>query len=121
MKILKMCTWLAGKTFCPNPSKHVLCRKLALVSSWSQNFDSETDWNIITTPGTGINNRQIKLSRGKFLEGSSGCNGTLCIRGSKQDYDDWGLDGWNGEKFFKYMRRCDFHYLSAMVYTQELT
>lgn len=53
----------------------------------------------------GINNRQVKLSRGKFLGGCSGCNGTLCIRGSKQDYDDWNIAGWGGEEFFEYMRK----------------
>lgn len=53
----------------------------------------------------GVNNRQVKLSRGRFLSGCSGCNGTLCIRGCKQDYDDWGLEGWTGEEFFKYMRK----------------
>jgi len=72
---------------------------------WSQNFDKETDWNIVTQPGSGINGRQVKLSRGKFLGGSSGCNGTLCIRGSKQDYDDWGVPGWSGDDFFKYMSK----------------
>jgi choline dehydrogenase-like flavoprotein len=55
----------------------------------------------------GVDNRQVKLSRGRFLGGSSGCNGTLCLRGNKQDYDDWGLDGWSGEEFFKYMRKVD--------------
>ena len=60
-----------------------------MVGGWSKNFDSETDWNLITTPMKGIDGRQVKLSRGKFLGGSSGVNGTLCIRGCKQDYDDW--------------------------------
>lgn len=50
-----------------------------------------------------MNDRQVKLSRGKFLGGCSGCNGTLCVRGTKQDYDDWGLQGWSGDEFFKYM------------------
>lgn len=55
----------------------------------------------------GVDNRQVKLSRGRFLGGCSGCNGTLCIRGAKQDYDDWGLEGWSGEEFFKYMSKVD--------------
>lgn len=76
-----------------------------LLGRWSQNFDKETDWNIVTVPGSGINDRQVKLSRGKFLGGSSGCNGTLCIRGSKQDFDDWQIPGWSGEEVFKYMRK----------------
>ncbi|KAJ6160443.1 GMC oxidoreductase [Penicillium chermesinum] len=81
-----------------------------MTGGWSNNFDAETDWNIITPPMPGVDNRQVKLSRGRFLGGCSGCNGTLCLRGAKQDYDDWGLDGWSGEEFFKYMRKAEtFH------------
>ena len=39
----------------------------------------------------------------RFLSGSSGVNGTLCIRGTPTDYDDWNLDGWSGEQVFRYM------------------
>lgn len=78
-----------------------------MAGGWSQNFDKETDWNVISTEGAGVNNRQVKLSRGKFLGGSSGCNGTLCIRGSKQDYDDWGVPGWSGDEFFRYMSKAE--------------
>ena len=81
-----------------------------MVGGWSQNFDSETDWNLVTPPMSGVDNRQVKLSRGKFLGGSSGVNGTLCIRGAKQDYDDWELDGWSGGEMFEYMRKAEaFH------------
>ncbi|KAI9370410.1 hypothetical protein BJX61DRAFT_96484 [Aspergillus egyptiacus] len=81
-----------------------------MAGGWSNNFDSETDWNIVTTPMTGVDNRQVKLSRGRFLGGSSGCNGTLAIRGCKQDYDDWGLEGWSGEEFFDAMKKSEtFH------------
>ncbi|KAI1858750.1 uncharacterized protein JN550_012500 [Neoarthrinium moseri] len=81
-----------------------------MAGGWSQLFDKETDWNITSEKGDGIQGREIKLSRGKYLGGCSGCNGTLCIRGSKQDFDDWGLKGWSGEEFFKYMRKAEtFH------------
>ncbi|KAE8141417.1 hypothetical protein BDV38DRAFT_237834 [Aspergillus pseudotamarii] len=81
-----------------------------MTGGWSNNFDSETDWNIVTPPMKGVDNRQVKLSRGRFLGGCSGCNGTLCVRGSKQDYDDWGLEGWSGEEFFAAMRKSEtFH------------
>lgn len=72
---------------------------------WASNLDGPEDWNIISEKGSGINDRQVKLSRGKFLGGSSGLNGTLCIKGSRQDYDDWGLEGWSGEEFFSYMQK----------------
>lgn len=78
-----------------------------LLSSWSQNLDKETDWNIVSDKIPAASNRQVKLSRGKFLGGCSGLNGTLCIRGSKQDYDDWGLEGWSGEEMFKYMSKVN--------------
>ena len=58
----------------------------------------------------GVDGRQVKLSRGKFLGGSSGVNGTLVIRGSKQDYDDWDLPGWSGDEMFQYMKKAEnFH------------
>ncbi|KAJ4327042.1 hypothetical protein N0V84_002542 [Fusarium piperis] len=81
-----------------------------MVGGWSQNFDKETDWNVISTEGAGVNGRQVKLSRGKFLGGCSGCNGTLIVKGTKQDYDDWNLPGWSGDEFFKYMSKAEnFH------------
>lgn len=76
---------------------------------WSKNFDSETDWNIVTEPMSSIDNRQVKVSRGRFLGGSSGVNGTLCIRGTKQDYDDWGMEEWTGDKMFGYMAKVCSH------------
>jgi choline dehydrogenase-like flavoprotein len=81
-----------------------------MAGGWSKNFDSETDWNIITEPMPAVDNRRVNVSRGRFLGGSSGVNGTLCIRGTKQDYDDWGLDEWTGEKMWGYMNKAEtFH------------
>lgn len=78
--------------------------------SWSKLVGSESDWNIETEPSPGANNRRIKATRAKFLGGSSGINGTLCIRGTKQDYDDWNLDGWSGEEVFANMRKVSFNW-----------
>lgn len=76
---------------------------------WSKMFDSETDWNIVTEPMNSVDNRQVKVSRGRFLGGSSGVNGTLCIRGPKQDYDDWGMEEWKGDKMYGYMAKAGHH------------
>ncbi|RDW69233.1 FAD protein-2 [Coleophoma cylindrospora] len=87
-----------------------LLENTIMVGGWSQNFDTEADWNIITEPSPGANGRQVKVSRGKFLGGSSGVNGTLCIRGTKQDYDDWKIPGWSGDEVFGYMKKAEnFH------------
>ena len=53
---------------------------------------------IMNEPLKHANNRQVDLFRGRFLGGSSGCNGCLTIRGTKQDYDDWGIPGWSGDE-----------------------
>lgn len=73
----------------------------------SQILGTDADWNIQSEPCKELNGRQLHLARGKFLSGSSGCNGTLCIRGTMQDYDDWGVDGWKGSQMFDYMKRVE--------------
>ncbi|TLD33519.1 hypothetical protein PspLS_00717 [Pyricularia sp. CBS 133598] len=81
-----------------------------MVGGARQLFDADTDWNVISKPNPGADNRAVKLSRGKFLGGCSGCNATLCVRGSRQDYDDWGVEGWSGNEVFAYMRKAErFH------------
>ncbi|CZT52963.1 probable glucose dehydrogenase precursor short protein] [Rhynchosporium secalis] len=87
-----------------------LLENTIMVGGWSQNFDTAADWNIVTEPNPGVNGRQVKVSRGKFLGGSSGVNGTLCIRGTPQDYDDWNMPGWSGKEVFGYMKKAEnFH------------
>ncbi|KAF2228568.1 GMC oxidoreductase [Viridothelium virens] len=81
-----------------------------MVGGWINNVDTETDWRLTTVSMPGVGGRKINAYRGRFLGGSSGMNGTLCIRGTKQDYDDWGLDGWSGEEVFRYMAKAEtFH------------
>lgn len=86
-----------------------------MVGGWSKNFDSETDWNLVTPQMKGVDNRQVKLSRGKFLGGSSGVNGTLCIRGTRQDYDDWELNGWVSSPPANQLRLLNFPITRSLV------
>lgn len=105
MRIWRTPEWQEGKSSFALQVIRLL-RKLNS-SSWSQLLDKETDWNIVSNKGAGILDRQVKLSRGKYLGGCSGCNGTLCVRGAKQDFDDWGLEGWSGDEFFGYMKKVN--------------
>ncbi|KAK5065165.1 hypothetical protein LTR84_001001 [Exophiala bonariae] len=81
-----------------------------MAGAWTQNHKGETDWNIFTPEQPGLVDRKIHLPRGRFLGGSSGCNGTICVRGVKQDYDDWGSPEWSGDEVFRAMKKAEtFH------------
>ncbi|ETN44414.1 uncharacterized protein HMPREF1541_10595 [Cyphellophora europaea CBS 101466] len=88
-------------------------KDLELVSRVGGLFEAmggDLDWNFETVPQKRLNNRVINLARGKFLGGSSGFNGTLCIRGCKDDYDEWRIPGWKGEDVFQAMKKAEsFH------------
>ncbi|OCT45018.1 putative GMC oxidoreductase [Cladophialophora carrionii] len=83
---------------------------VTMVGGLFQAMGGEMDWSFETVPQEHLNHRVLQLSRGKFLGGSSGFNGTLCIRGCRADYDDWGLQGWTGEDMFRCMKKAEtFH------------
>ncbi|KIJ40869.1 GMC oxidoreductase [Sphaerobolus stellatus SS14] len=87
-----------------------LLENTKMTGGWGQLADTTEDWNLVTVPQTDANDRLVKLTRGRFLGGSSGINGTLCVRGVKQDFDDWGMKGWSGEEFWPYMLQAEtFH------------
>lgn len=93
----------AGKDSAEMDSMH-------MAGAWTTNHSGETDWNIITPPQEGLKGRQCHVPRGKFLGGSSGCNGTICVRGVEQDYDDWGFPEWSGKEMFRAMKKSEtFH------------
>ncbi|KAF2867318.1 glucose-methanol-choline oxidoreductase-like protein [Massariosphaeria phaeospora] len=79
----------------------------AIPAGVSQILGTDADWNIQSEPCEELNGRRLHLGRGKFLGGSSGCNGTLCIRGTPQDYDDWGVEGWSGAEVFGHMKKVE--------------
>ncbi|KAL0940023.1 Versicolorin B synthase 3 [Colletotrichum truncatum] len=47
------------------------------------------DWNFVTQPQEGANNRRIHYARGKCLGGSSARNFMIYQRGTKQSYQKW--------------------------------
>ncbi|KAI1848763.1 hypothetical protein JX266_005622 [Neoarthrinium moseri] len=47
------------------------------------------DWQFLTEPQTGANNRKVHYARGKCLGGSSALNFMIHHRGSKGSYDMW--------------------------------
>ncbi|TKA78631.1 hypothetical protein B0A55_02677 [Friedmanniomyces simplex] len=101
-----------------------------MAGAWTKNHYGPTDWvrmpidaaldqsetfaysakNIVTPPQPGLKGKECRLPRGRFLGGSSGSNGTICIRGVPQDYDDWGFLEWSGKEMFRAMKKAEnFH------------
>jgi len=61
-------------------------------------WDTDVDWQYVSTPQRGTSNRTHKMPRGKVLGGTSSLNGMVYLRGAKSDYDGWasnGCPGWD--------------------------
>lgn len=68
------------------------------------------DWNLTTIPQPGLNGRQIALSRGKVLGGSSAMNYMVWNRASAAEYNAWeqvGNPGWNWDNFLRAMEASE--------------
>jgi choline dehydrogenase-like flavoprotein len=52
------------------------------------------DWALYSSPQQALGPREVYLARGRTLGGSSATNATLYLRGSADDYNSWGLEGW---------------------------
>ncbi|KAG1727481.1 alcohol oxidase [Suillus paluster] len=64
----------------------------------SNSIDPEYDWNFVTKPQPLAQNREIPISRGKVLGGTSALNYMAFCRGSEIEHNDWeklGIKGWN--------------------------
>lgn len=91
--------------------ENILASTMAM--GWEGIHHSRWDWKYTSQPLKHANNRQIHLPRGRFLGGSSGANGTLMIRGVRNDYDRFaalGNVGWSWEEVLPFFKKSEtFH------------
>lgn len=59
-------------------------------------WDTDVDWQYVSTPQSGTANRTHKMPRGKVLGGTSSLNGMVYLRGARSDYDGWAARGCHG-------------------------
>ncbi len=68
------------------------------------------DWGYTSEPEPGLNNRRMRLLRGKVLGGSSAINVMAYTRGHPGDYDHWaqlGCRGWSFTEVLPYFKRAE--------------
>lgn len=71
-------------------------------------FHSDADWNSITEPQAGLNEKVMGISHGRAVGGSSAINGQVFIPSSKATLDAWnelGNPGWSWDSLAPYFRK----------------
>ena len=68
---------------------------------------TDVNWAYESEPEPALNGRRIFTPRGKVLGGSSSINGLVYIRGQPEDYDGWGIRGWDFRSLEPYFVKAE--------------
>jgi choline dehydrogenase len=80
---------------------------------------SEFNWNYESEPDPTLNNRRLRVPRGKVLGGSTSINGMMYARGHARDFDHWrqlGNQGWAYADILPYYRRMERDWRGDGIY-----
>ncbi|MFC7343561.1 GMC family oxidoreductase [Saccharopolyspora griseoalba] len=70
----------------------------------------QVTWKQSSVPQKHADEREIPMTRGKVLGGSSSVNGMLFVRGNRANYDSWaaeGCDGWSYDDVLPAFKRLE--------------
>ncbi|TFK19656.1 pyranose dehydrogenase [Coprinopsis marcescibilis] len=77
--------------------------------AYNGRINSTYNWNFVTEPQRGLNNRTFEYPRGHVLGGSSSLSDMIYTRGAADDYDRWaevtGDQGWTWKELFPLIKR----------------
>lgn len=68
---------------------------------------TDINWAYESEPEAALNGRRIFTPRGKVLGGSSSINGLVYIRGQPEDFDGWGIAGWDWLALRPYFEKAE--------------
>ncbi len=68
---------------------------------------TDVNWAYESEPEPALGGRRIFTPRGKVLGGSSSINGLVYIRGQREDFDGWGIPGWNFDALLPYFKKAE--------------
>jgi choline dehydrogenase len=77
---------------------------------WPLLLGTEVDWDYATVPQTHAAFRRVPWPRGKVVGGSSCLNAMVYMRGTRSDYDTWGLlgnGGWDYDSLLPMFRAIE--------------
>ena len=69
--------------------------------------DTSVNWSYWSEPEPHLNGRKVFTPRGKVLGGSSSINGLVYMRGQREDFDGWGIDGWRYGDLLPYFKKSE--------------
>ena len=72
--------------------------------------DASVNWRFESEPVESLNGRTLYQPRGKVLGGTSSINGTVYMRGTPSDYDQWrqmGCTGWDWDSVLPYFKKAE--------------
>ncbi|TGO59177.1 hypothetical protein BCON_0047g00150 [Botryotinia convoluta] len=75
---------------------------------WPANLGTETDWAFLSAPQKHLNGKQIPLSQGRLLGGSTAINGGAFIANSRFSINTWGSLGnpsWSWDSLLPYYQK----------------
>jgi choline dehydrogenase len=78
--------------------------------AWGLIRKNQYDWDYMSQPEPGLDDRLVYLPRGKTFGGSSSINAMIYIRGNRADYDGWAAEGAKGCSFnevLPYFRKAE--------------
>lgn len=78
--------------------------------------DARYNWQYEFQGGDGVDGRTIACPRGKLLGGSTSVNGTIYVRGHREDFEDWaslGNTGWGYENVLQAYKSHENHAAGA--------
>ncbi len=56
---------------------------------------TKRDWGFTTSPQSALKGREVHVTRGRTLGGSSSVNSMVWFRGRRNDFDNWNMPGWS--------------------------
>ncbi|MFE9772028.1 GMC family oxidoreductase [Streptomyces sp. NPDC005931] len=94
-------------------------QEIHVPAAFGKLFRSKYDWDYLTEPEPGLEERRRYLPRGRMLGGSSSMNAMIYIRGHRLDYDAWaasGAKGWGWDDVLPYFLRSEDHHAGASAW-----